>query len=182
MRMSDRSFVVVSGVGTDRPGIVEDLSGWVLEAGGNIEESRMALLGGEFAALILVSGPAGLEKKLEDSRDAFAARKQLTLFTKSVSPSPPTPSLPLIRYSLRAVTLDHAGIVHQVAQLLRQQSVNIVSATTRIHPAPFTGAPVFQFHMEIDIPSSVPVPALRESLDKLGYRENIDFTLSAAGE
>jgi glycine cleavage system transcriptional repressor len=41
--------------GPDRPGIVSRLSKRVLELGGNVEESRMARLAGDFSILMLVT-------------------------------------------------------------------------------------------------------------------------------
>jgi glycine cleavage system transcriptional repressor len=62
-------LIVLSAVGTDRPGVVKDVSKAILDCGGNIEESRMTSLGAEFAVLMLISGnwhtPAKLEKALE---------------------------------------------------------------------------------------------------------------------
>lgn len=177
--MQSRSHVVVTTLGTDRPGIVEDISGWLLEHGGNIEDSRMSLLGGEFATLILVSGPADLPEKLEHTRPAFEERHHLTVFTRPVSAAQGERSADRLRYIIRATSLDHPGIVHQVSQLLRQQSVNIVSAETRTAPAPFSGAPVFQFEMEVDVPTSVRINDLRDGLETLGRRDNIDISLNA---
>jgi len=49
-------LIVISALGTDRPGIVEALSRAVLDRKGNILDSRMTVLGGEFAVLMLISG------------------------------------------------------------------------------------------------------------------------------
>src|SRR4051812_35266104 len=50
-------------------GIVDEVTGLLLDRGGNVETSRMARLGGEFAILMLVSMPeercAGLDQGLE---------------------------------------------------------------------------------------------------------------------
>lgn len=176
-----QQHVVVTGAGTDRPGIVEDLSGWILEQGGNIEDSRMTLLGGEFAAMILVSGPAGLADRLEATREAFARGHGLTVFTKPVAPSPPPPAVPVMRYALRAAALDHPGIVHAIAHALRSHGANIVSLVTSTTPAPFTGAEVFHIDMQVDVPAGPLVMRLREELARLGECENIDILLTAAG-
>lgn len=180
--MDAKSYVVVTSMGTDRPGIVEDISGWILEQGGNIENSRMSRLGGEFATLILVSGGAELHSKLSASSESFSSKYKLAVFTKPVSGTPPMPETTVLRYQLRATSLDHPGILHLAAQLLRQQSISIVSASTQTSPAPFTGAPVFQFHMELDIPASVTIAQLRTQLEELGSRDNIDFILAPAKE
>lgn len=49
---------VLALTGPDRMGIVDEVMGLLLERGGNVETSRMARLGGEFAVLMLVSMPS----------------------------------------------------------------------------------------------------------------------------
>src|SRR3954453_22707446 len=60
---------VLTLTGPDRIGIVDEVTGLLLERGGNVETSRMARLGGEFAILMLVSMPAehlaGLDEGLK---------------------------------------------------------------------------------------------------------------------
>ena len=46
--MSD-SYLVITALGKDQPGIVNTLSKLALDSGCNITNSRMAVLGGEFA-------------------------------------------------------------------------------------------------------------------------------------
>ena len=48
---------VLTVTGPDRIGIVERVTGLLFEQGGNVELSRMARLGGEFAMLLLVAIP-----------------------------------------------------------------------------------------------------------------------------
>jgi len=48
--------LVISALGNDKPGIVNELSKTILDQGGNISESRMTVLGGEFAMMLLVTG------------------------------------------------------------------------------------------------------------------------------
>ena len=58
--------LVLTLTGPDRIGIVDRVTGLLLDRGGNVETSRMARLGGEFAVLMLVSLPsehcAGLDR------------------------------------------------------------------------------------------------------------------------
>src|SRR3954453_6984307 len=66
---SMQSQFVLTLPGPDQIGIVDRVTGLLLDRGGNVETSRMARLGGEFAILMLVSMPAeqfdGLEMDLE---------------------------------------------------------------------------------------------------------------------
>ena len=62
--------LVISAIGEDRPGIVNDLSDIIFKLSLNIEDSRMSVLGGEFAIQLLVSGDqpaiAALQAQLGD--------------------------------------------------------------------------------------------------------------------
>jgi glycine cleavage system transcriptional repressor len=51
-----KQHLAVSAIGSDRTGMVHDLTRVINECGGSIAESRMAALGSEFAMLLLVSG------------------------------------------------------------------------------------------------------------------------------
>src|SRR3954471_1674820 len=48
------SQLIITAVGPDRPGIVGELTGHLHSAGGNILDSRMVNLRGEFALMILL--------------------------------------------------------------------------------------------------------------------------------
>ena len=53
-----RTDIVMTLTGPDRVGIVEELTEALLGVRANVETSRMARLGGEFAVLMLVSVPS----------------------------------------------------------------------------------------------------------------------------
>jgi predicted amino acid-binding ACT domain protein len=54
---------VLTAIGADRPGLVDEVSAYVLERGGNLEDSRMLNLHGQFAMMMLVS-VAGRDRAL----------------------------------------------------------------------------------------------------------------------
>ena len=66
-------LIVLSAIGNDRTGVVQDITKVVLSCGGNIEESRMTTLGAEFAVLMLVSGNWHTLSKLESALDKLTA-------------------------------------------------------------------------------------------------------------
>ena len=68
-----KTFLVISAVGADHPGLVNDLSRSILEYGCNIEDSRMTVLGGEFAAILLVEGKWNTLAKVENALPELAA-------------------------------------------------------------------------------------------------------------
>ena len=79
-----RTSLVLTVIGDDKPGIVEQLSDHVLAAGANWEESRMARLAGKFAGILRVSVDDGHPSQLPISR-----RRTTPSVTESKSTLPP---------------------------------------------------------------------------------------------
>ncbi|WP_304439955.1 ACT domain-containing protein, partial [Oleiphilus sp. HI0061] len=61
------NFLVISSIGTDKPGIVNELAKACSTNQCNIIDSRMTVLGGEFAVIMMVSGAWDAIAKLEAS-------------------------------------------------------------------------------------------------------------------
>ncbi|ROR29820.1 glycine cleavage system protein R [Inmirania thermothiophila] len=167
--------LVISALGEDRPGIVEELSHTVLEAGCNVEDSRMTVLGGEFAVLLLVSGNWAGIAKLEDALDRLAAEAGLTLVHKRTAPRPPAADR--LPYAVDVVALDHPGIVYQLAHFFSERNINIEDMVTSSYAAAHTGAPMFSVHMVVEIPADTHIAALREEFLDFCDELNLDAVM-----
>ncbi|HTP57886.1 MAG TPA: ACT domain-containing protein [Spirochaetia bacterium] len=168
-------FVVLTAVGPDRVGIVDDISGFVAETGCNIEESKMAVLGGEFALMMLVSGPQESVEALAKAVPAFGEKLGLRIGCHSTrEPQPERGGRP---YLLKAVSLDTPGIVHAVTAVIRRHSINIEDLETETVPAPWTGAPMFQLSARLVIGPSVAVAGFKEDLQRLQREQDLDIVL-----
>ena len=66
-------LIVLSAIGSNRTGVVQDITKVILASGGNIEESRMTTLGAEFAVLMLVSGNWHTLSRLESALDKLTS-------------------------------------------------------------------------------------------------------------
>lgn len=174
-----KAHALLTAVGADRLGIVDDISAAILDRKCNIEESRMALLGGEFAALVLVSGPEEAVASLIDAGEAIGTNLALTVTTRRTGGSDRTEEA--LPYVLESSSLDASGIVHAVAAVLRRHGVNIADLETETAPAPWTGAPLFNLRSRISVPPSVSIAALRRDLEALESEHNLDLRLSPAG-
>jgi len=170
-----RAFLVLTAVGPDRVGIVDDLAGTVAAAGGNIEESKMAVLGGEFAVIMLVSGPAASVDPLCRSLPSLGEKLGLRVTCQAThEPRAEEKGRP---YLLKAVSLDTPGIVHSVTALLRRHAINIEDLETETAPAPWTGAPMFRLSAHLVIGPSVSISGLKEELGRLQQEHDLDVVL-----
>ncbi|AEJ19167.1 glycine cleavage system protein R [Gracilinema caldarium] len=170
--------VLVTAVGKDRIGIVDDLSKEILDRSCNIEESRMALLGGDFAILLLISGPADRLARLIKDKNLLENRLQLTIQMGYTAASPNT--INAIPYILESSSLDTPGIVHSVSTVLRRYGINITDLETNTESAPMTGAPLFIIKAQLLIPTDVSIISLRKELEELELNYNLDLRLRPA--
>lgn len=79
---SDKTYLVLTAVGPDRPGLVSEIASAIHRAGANLEDSRMAILGGEFALLLMVSGPEAAAATVEKAAGPLGERLGLRVLSK----------------------------------------------------------------------------------------------------
>jgi glycine cleavage system transcriptional repressor len=172
--------VILTAIGADRPGLVDEVSQFIFSRGGNIEDSRMVNLRGQFAIMVLVGGAAGVLDRVKREVDELSRSSALHVEVheaQAPAAGAPEPSLP---YRLTATAIDQPGLVHRVAHLLRDARVNIESLDTRLTAAPYTGAPVFDMELILSVPKSTPLSQLRQSVAKLCDELNVDWNLEPA--
>jgi len=143
--------LVITAIGADRPGIVNELTEVLLNAGLNVEDSRMSVLGGEFAVMLLVSGnPASIDS-IKQQKESLSDSLNLNLLIKPTTSR--TSDSDHVSYKVTVEGMDNPGIVHKLARYLSQHSINIVNMQTDSGHAPHTGTPMFTVNMLIDIPA-----------------------------
>jgi glycine cleavage system transcriptional repressor len=170
-------YAVLMASGPDRPGLVENISKYILQCGCNIEDSRMAILGGEFAMLILVTGEEAAVGKLLKGAKKAGQRAGLAVQarqTKAPSAAAPKGTIP---YELAAFSMDHPGIVQRIASFLAERRINIRALDTSVTNAPVTGLPLFSLRAAVDMPAVQNVSDIRRGLEEIAGRENIDIEL-----
>lgn len=177
-----REGLIITAVGPDRPGIVDRISGAIFQHGCNLEDSRMAILGGEFALIVLVAGPPDRLAEVKAAVAAICSELDLTAqfkFTRAAAGD--AGRRERIPYCLTAVSMDHPGIVHKVTHLLAGCEINVADLQTRLSLAPVSGTPIFSMEVEVHVPAGMPLARLREVLKELSDAENIDIDLRAIG-
>lgn len=174
------NYLVISAIGQDRPGIVDEVSAFILAHECNVEDSRMAVLGGDFAVIMLVSGSQKQVDALADHLSELQQKADLTVVSRSAqSPSAPR-AVPVIPYLLKAVGMDHSGIVHNIAHLLAGMDINVETAETSTSHSPQTGTPIFSMYMKLTAPANLSASRIRSELAALGEELNVDIAIEPA--
>jgi len=166
---------VISTIGRDRPGIVNELSEIVYGLGLSIDDSRMTVLGGEFAVLMSVVGEEDTLSEL-DARlaELTKAADVAYLFRRTAD----RPSAQVLPYQVRVVTMDHPGIVHGIASFFSARNLNIRELETETERAAHTGTPIFNLNMTVEVPQGTKVAQLRKEFEAFCEERDLDGTLN----
>jgi glycine cleavage system transcriptional repressor len=169
------NYLVISALGKDRPGIVKALSKKILDGGCNIADSRMTVLGGEFAILLLVEGQWNTLAKLENAISEMESELNLTILAKRTERREHSSNL--LPYMIEVVAMDHPGIVNQLADFFSERNINIEDMVTSSYAAAHTGTPMFSVHMSVGIPADVHLAGLRDDFMDYCDALNLDAVI-----
>lgn len=168
-----RTSLVLTLIGDDKPGIVEQLADRILAAGANWEESRMARLAGKFAGLLRVSIDAAQADALTSRLMSSGVAGLTVVVERSGGPE----SAALRAIGLELVGHDQPGIVRNIARVLASRSVNIEELETDTTSAPMSGDTLFRARALLSVPAAMTAAQLRKELEALAGELMVDITL-----
>lgn len=171
------TFLVLTVIADDKPGIVESLSNVVAEHEGNWLESRMSHMAGKFAGILRVSIAVSKANSLTDAlhkleneglriqieESAEQGEKQLTE-----------------DYSLNLVGNDRPGIMREVSQALSRRGVNVLELTTNCSIAPMSGDALFNTVAHLRVPKGLDISELEQNLEDISNDLIVDIDLEEA--
>jgi glycine cleavage system transcriptional repressor len=168
---------VLTLTGPDRIGIVDRVTGLLFGRGGNVETSRMARLGGEFAVLMLVSMPEDRYVGLDGDLQGLIGEG----YKISTTPSERTyaeATVGWLPYRIEVEGADHEGIIHEVAQYLASRGINIESAESETTAAPISGSPLFAMTAKVAVPPGLAGQDWEAGLEAIGGRMNLKISVT----
>ena len=108
--MTTETFLVLSALGPDRPGLVAEVTEYLTSRGANVEDSRMAVLGGDFGILVLVSGPEGRIAAVEADHEALSETTGLSVMLRRTKSPEEHRRAAVVPCLVTAEAIDQEGI------------------------------------------------------------------------
>lgn len=174
--------VALTFIGKDRPGIIAEVSRVLFKAGGNIEDTTMTILEGEFAMILIASIPsAQAAKKLKGEFIRLKKRWGLNHFEKSLSSDLSRGKKHLSGTDTSIVTVmgrDRTGIVYETSRALAGQGLNITDLNSKI--LGHGKKAVFAMMLEVDIPKGFPMKKLEPAWNRLRKRLKVEVQIKQA--
>ena len=171
--MNMRNQLLLTLTGQDRIGLVEKITSIILAHKGNVDASKMAHLGGEFAMLTLISVQddqrntliSALEKLRDDGFMVSTHQTQTDSENKYKGWLP---------YRIEVNGADHEGIIHHITRHLAGSGINIETLDTSMVQAPMSGTPLFTMNAIIVAPPQMTFSVWKEKLDEVCDEMNVN--------
>ena len=167
-----RTHLVVTLTGSDRIGLVDEITELLLQYQANVEASKMAHLGGEFAAILLLSLPQVKSSSLSQALNGLD-KQGLSVVIKETTSGTRDSYAGWLPYQLKVYGADHEGIIHHITHYLAQQGINIESMDTFMAPAPMSGTPLFTMSAIVIIPPRLDRKGWKQALQQTGDDVNV---------
>jgi len=165
--------LALSAIGRDRPGIVAEVTRALLGHSLNITDSQMAVLGGRFTMMLIVTAPEGTDLELV-REELSGTSERLGLDAVSLSPlseaEPGAATEP--SHIVTVYGVDHPGIVHAVSARLAAREVNVTDLETRL-----VGEELYAMVLEVALPARLSEDDVRALLDEVAAEQGVEVTI-----
>lgn len=160
-----RTFLVLTLIGEDKPGLVDSLAQIVSDNHGNWLESDMSRLAGQFAGILRISVDESNVDTLVSALEALTPKMQLVVVRSSQQEEGNEGQRRGVHLSL--VANDRPGIIRDISRVLTQLHVNVDDLETVCRPAPMASGTLFHARALLHLPTSQSIDDLREALEQI---------------
>lgn len=175
MKPSTENYLVISAIAKQQSPAFDSLTETCTQAGCNIDNIRMTLMGEEVCMILLLSGSWGSIAKLEAALPVLEAKFPIQLLVKRTTSLESTQkSMP---YAVQVTGLDKPGILYEMVSFLSQNNVSIIDIQTETHYVSRCLSKICTLHFSIMIPESEHISQLRDKFLIYCEDRNLDAIL-----
>jgi glycine cleavage system transcriptional repressor len=168
-------LLVLSALGTDRPGMLSGLTNCCFQCGCNILNAQMRILEEEFCMTLLLSGSWSVIAKMEAMLPGLEQKLGITTMVRRTAQK--EISTNVLSYTVQIIALDRPGILQELSDFFSSQQVNIQELQSDSTPTLRSSAPMLSVSMLIDIPETMHLAGLRERFMIYCEDRNLDAVL-----
>ena len=169
------NYLLITALGKPDAAMLEQFTKAIKESGGRIIESRMCALGNEFSILMLLTGTWDAIAKIEDMLPRLESKLSISIRAKRTEPAKHAGNL--MPYAIEVVSMDNAGIVHDIVDFFAVNKISIQDMHANTYKAANTGAPMLSLHMTINIPAAKSIATIRTDFMEFCDHQNLDAIL-----
>jgi len=169
------NYLLVSASANADTQLLSLLAKRAVDAGCNLLEARVSMLGREVCVLLLAGGPWDAVAKFENALTRFSREEQILLQVKRTGAR--TLAGTTLPYAIEVIAADRAGVLHSLAEFFSRRGVLIETLSSSRYKAAQTGAEMFSATLSIGIPTSMHIAGLRDDFLEFCDSQNLDAIL-----
>lgn len=175
-------FLVLTFVGDDRRGFVQELTDIVTRHHGTWLDSRMINLEGKFAGLARIGvDPAHLDALVAALKQDAADRFNLTIENPtSTTETDSNGNGKGKRWQLDVVGNERPGILNATSKALLEHDISVIELTSNVRPAAMSGTLLFACTATIDVDPELSITTLEARLNAIAEDLSLDIRLEPA--
>ena len=166
--------LVISVMSKDRPGIIADITGAILDLGGDLADLNQSVLGGYFTMILIA--------EFDDTvtaEDVFAGFSHINSETRieanikemDVDLAIEKDKLPRETFVVTAQAINRKGLVKVMGDFFYSHNINVLDLVTTREKQRYTM--IFQ----VDLSEIDSMKTLRNEIEELASKENLDLVL-----
>ncbi len=173
------ALLVLSVVGSDRPGLTKALAAAVLSAGGNWLESHLSRLGGLYVGSVLVEGEVDALRAAVAAVDGQGLEVRIAPAMADAGAAGQTLAGETLEFSI--VGQDRPGIVRQVTAAVSDLGANIETFKTWLSAEAHAGGQLFHMAANLRLPAGLEASRVQAALEAISGEIMVDVAVGAKG-
>lgn len=168
---------VLTMIGPDHPGIVQQLSSILTAHNANWLESKMANLAGEFAGILHATVDTAKYQPLLRDLDKLQT-ENLHIVVKE-SNAAATTEIGYRQVEIEVVGTDREGIVRDITAALGKFDINVEELDTEFSEAAMSSAPLFKATARLSIPNQTDLDQVQDEIEKIANDLMTEFRVNS---
>ena len=163
--------IILTLVGSDKPGLISDLAKTVYDMGGNWLGSNFSHMAGHFAGFVQIDLPLEKHPALIERLSKHPDLK--------INLLPGITDLPVAQQTVQIDIMgnDKFGIVQELTLILSRFNLNIIKFDSHLETAPNWGGALFKAKAIISVAADFDLETLQESLESIANDLMVDIEI-----
>jgi glycine cleavage system transcriptional repressor len=169
------NYLLVSASASADMQLLSVLGKRAVDAGCNLLEARVSILGREVCVLLLAGGAWDAVAKFENALTRLAREEQIQLQVKRTGAR--TLAGTALPYAIEVIAADRPGVLYALSDFFARRGVIVETLNSSRYKAAQTGADMFSATLSIGVPSSMHIAGLRDDFLEFCDAQNLDAIL-----
>lgn len=171
--------LVLTLVGPDKPGLVEQVSQALVGYDANWEQSSMSRLGGCFAGILKIRVASRLRDELVETLNQLETQGLKVVIESGLDSERTEPTEPGVTLALSLIGHDEPALLSRALSALRAEGINVEQLDTAVSSAPMSAEMIFKANADLWAPQAVDLDTLQSRLETLA--PNLIVEIAEAG-